>query len=84
MEKRGITPVITTPKGKVLYTKQDLTRPCALVVGNEHAGVSGDLGKGGITARIDMHGPMDSLNVTVAGALFLFEAVRQRQEKLGV
>ncbi len=84
MEKRGITPVITSPKGKVLYTKQDLTRPCALVVGNEHAGVSRDLGKGGVTVRIDMHGPMDSLNVTVAGALFLFEAVRQRQEKLGV
>lgn len=81
MKRLGITPVITTPDGKILYTEQDLTRPSAIVVGNEHSGVSDSFLKSGITVRIDMHGPMDSLNVSVAGALFLFEAARQRQEK---
>lgn len=79
LKKRGIVPVITTPEGQVTYTKQDLTRPTAIVMGNEHSGVSDAFMKGGVPVRIQMHGPMDSLNVSVAGALFLFEAVRQRQ-----
>lgn len=81
MKSLGIVPVVTTPEGKVSYTKQDLTAPSAIVMGNEHSGASAEFMKNGVTVRIDMHGPMDSLNVSVAGALFLFEAVRQRQEK---
>lgn len=82
MKKLGITPIVTTPEGSTSYTKQDLTGPTAIIMGNEHSGASKDLINNGVTVRIEMHGPMDSLNVSVAGALFLFEAVRQRQEKL--
>jgi TrmH family RNA methyltransferase len=78
MKTLGITPIITTPEGKVSYTKQDLTQPSAIIMGNEHSGVSDSFMENGVTVRIDMHGSMDSLNVSVAGALFLFEAVRQR------
>jgi len=79
MKDRGITPIVTTPEGKVAYTKQDLTKSIAIIMGNEHSGVSADFMNNGVTVRIDMHGPMDSLNASVAGALFLFEAVRQRE-----
>jgi TrmH family RNA methyltransferase len=79
LKKCQITPVVTTPEGKVLYTEYDFTKPTALILGNEHSGVSQDFMKNGVTVRIDMHGPMDSLNVSVAGAIFLFEAVRQRR-----
>lgn len=82
MKKLQITPIVTTPEGKIPYTKQDLTQPSAIIMGNEHSGVSDSFMKNGVTVRIDMHGPMDSLNVSVAGALFLFEAVRQRSEIL--
>ncbi len=78
MKHLGITPVITTPEGKVMYTEQDFTKSTAIIMGNEHSGVSEAFMKNGVTVRIDMHGSMDSLNVSVAGALFLFEAVRQR------
>ena len=78
MKGLKITPVITTPEGEVAYTEQDLTQPSAIVMGNEHNGVSDTFMKSSVTARIDMHGAMDSLNVSVAGALFLFEAARQR------
>jgi tRNA (guanosine-2'-O-)-methyltransferase len=66
----------------VSYTEQDFTKPTALILGNEHSGASGDFIKNGETVRIDMHGPMDSLNVSVAGALFLFEAIRQRTSRI--
>lgn len=82
LKKRGITPVVTTPDGKVVYTKQDFTKPTAIIMGNEHSGASDEFMTNGETVKIEMHGPMDSLNVSVAGALFLFEAVRQRQDKL--
>ena len=80
LKRRGITPVVTTPKGKISYTEHDFTKPSAIIMGNEHSGVSADFMAGGETVRIDMHGSMDSLNVPVAGALFLFEAVKQRLE----
>lgn len=80
LKKRGITPVVTTPEGKIIYTKQDFTKPTAIIMGNEHSGASDEFMNTGETVKIEMHGPMDSLNVSVAGALFLFEAVRQRQK----
>lgn len=57
----------------------DLTRKVAIVFGNEHRGVSeaaASLADGNI--RIPMVGMIQSLNVSVACAIALFEAVRQR------
>ncbi len=57
----------------------DLTRPVALVVGNEMRGVSDEalaLADGAI--EIPMMGMVQSLNVSVACAVCLYEAYRQR------
>ncbi|MCL4390312.1 MAG: RNA methyltransferase [Patescibacteria group bacterium] len=78
LKAKNITSVVTTPAGKIAYTRQDFTRPTAIIMGNEHAGASQAFLDQGVTVQIPMHGPMDSLNVSVAGALFLFEAIRQR------
>lgn len=57
----------------------DWTQPSAIVLGNEHRGVSSEL-----TALADnnivipMFGMVESLNVSVATAVILFEASRQR------
>jgi len=58
----------------------DLTKKIAFVVGNEHEGVSDEAAEhaDGII-QIPMYGMMESLNVSVATAVLLFEAVRQRQ-----
>jgi tRNA (guanosine-2'-O-)-methyltransferase len=63
---------------KVLY-EIDMTKKTAFVVGNEHEGVSleaAELADGII--QIPMFGMIQSLNVSVATAVILFEAVRQR------
>jgi tRNA (guanosine-2'-O-)-methyltransferase len=57
----------------------DLTRKVALVFGNEHRGVSDEAGaKADGTFQIPMLGMIQSLNVSVACAVCLYEALRQR------
>lgn len=57
----------------------DFTRPSAVIMGNEHRGVDPEL-----AALVDaelyipMYGMIQSFNVSVAAALILFEASRQR------
>jgi tRNA (guanosine-2'-O-)-methyltransferase len=63
---------------KSLY-EVDMTKKIAIVVGNEHEGVSMEAAQlaDGII-KIPMFGMIQSLNVSVATAVILFEAVRQR------
>lgn len=60
--------------------EQDLTQACALVVGTESTGLSDEWK---ITAArnvlIPMFGKVDSLNVSAAASLLMFEAARQRR-----
>jgi len=59
----------------------DLTGPTAIVLGNEHRGVSDEAaGQADALVGIPMMGMVESLNVSVAGAVFLYEALRQRTE----
>ncbi|MBQ7607543.1 MAG: tRNA methyltransferase [Desulfovibrionaceae bacterium] len=57
----------------------DLTKKTAIIMGNEHSGVPDDL----LTIAhgevyIPMRGMIQSLNVSVAAAILLYEAARQR------
>ena len=57
----------------------DMTRRIAFVLGNEHAGVSDAAAEqADAIVQIPMQGMIESLNVSVAAAVVLFEAVRQR------
>ena len=64
------------------YRDLDFTKNTCFVLGAEKWGLSKEL-----TAQVDksiyipMHGMVQSLNVSVAGAILLFEAVRQRKNK---
>jgi len=61
----------------------DLTKKCAIVLGNEHRGVSTEAAKKADEVfLIPMFGMVQSLNVSVAGAVTLYEALRQRQRKM--
>ncbi len=58
----------------------DLTRPVALVFGNEMRGVSDDARNGADRSiAIPMMGMVQSLNISVACAVSLYEALRQRR-----
>jgi TrmH family RNA methyltransferase len=61
------------------YTDLDLRGPLAIVLGSEAAGLSGAWDAPDVTgARLPMLGIADSLNVSIAAAVLLFEARRQR------
>ncbi|MBS1516085.1 MAG: RNA methyltransferase [Bacteroidetes bacterium] len=60
----------------------DFTERCAIVVGNEHAGVSEEAVRlSDKNFVIPMYGMIQSLNVSVSAAVCLYEALRQRQVK---
>jgi len=75
----GATVVGAETDAALSLYEADLRGPLVVVVGNEAQGLSGDratlLDE---TVSIPMPGPQESLNVSLAGALVLFEAVRQR------
>jgi len=66
--------------GETPYDQIDLTEPTALVFGAEGAGLRRLVReKCDFLAAIPMHGHVDSLNVSVAAGITLFEAARQRR-----
>jgi RNA methyltransferase, TrmH family len=61
------------------YASVDLRGPLAIVLGSEADGLTGAWHDPRVTPiRIPMHGVADSLNVSIAAAVVLYEAVRQR------
>ncbi len=68
--------------GETLYYQANLTGPLALVIGSEGEGISRLVReKCDFLVRIPLQGKISSLNAAVAGAIMLFEAVRQRVSK---
>ena len=63
------------------YTEIDFKKPTVIVVGNEANGVSDDILNQCEHIIIPMYGRAESLNVGVACAVLMYEAVRQRGEK---
>ncbi|MBE6683972.1 MAG: 23S rRNA (guanosine(2251)-2'-O)-methyltransferase RlmB [Ruminococcaceae bacterium] len=61
------------------YYEQDFKGSCALILGSEGEGVSDILKKeSDFIAGIPMYGTVNSLNVSNAGAIVMFEAAKQR------
>jgi 23S rRNA (guanosine2251-2'-O)-methyltransferase len=64
------------------YYEQDFKGSCALILGSEGEGVSDILKKeSDFIAGIPMYGTVNSLNVSNAGAIVMFEAAKQRNSK---
>ncbi len=75
----GLVTIATDAAASEPLWSADLTRPLALVLGNEAGGLANDvLAHVAETYAIPMPGSIESLNVAVAGSIFLFEATRQR------
>lgn len=59
----------------------DMTAPTAIILGNEHSGVDDELMRmADGQLCIPMHGMIQSFNVSVAAAIILAEAARQRED----
>ncbi len=76
---RAIVPIAARVDATTHYTDVDLRGPVAIVLGSEAAGLSDAWDDPRVVpVRIPMLGAADSLNVSVAAAILLYEAVRQR------
>lgn len=76
----GFTLVATTPGAQESFWDADYTGSTAILLGAEHQGLSeGWLEAADTHVSIPMNGLTDSLNVATAGALLLYEALRQRR-----
>ncbi len=75
----GFKVVGTSDKSKVSYTNDNYTGPVAIVLGAEDKGVSPDIMKlCDAQVFIPEFGHINSLNVSVAGGIMIYEVVRQR------
>jgi RNA methyltransferase, TrmH family len=82
LRDRGVRTLAATPHADPLYTEADMTGPLAIVVGAEQYGLTQPwIDEADLAVRIPMLGQADSLNVSTATALLLYEAVRQRLPK---
>ena len=79
LKRRGLWTVGAAAEGAVEYTEWDWTRPCALLMGGEGEGLRRLLRERcDVLVRIPLLGRIESLNVSVAAGVLLYEAVRQR------
>lgn len=79
----GLTLVAATEHAHDTYTDADLTMPLAIVMGNEEKGIyEENLKLCDCKVAIPMEGAIESLNVSVAAGILLFETRRQRATHL--
>lgn len=79
LQDSGLQIVACTEKTNDLIYVPDYTLPTAIVMGSEDEGISNDLLRvANHLAKIPMAGKIESLNVSVAAGVILYEAARQR------
>jgi TrmH family RNA methyltransferase len=90
LKRRGvqlIAAVGADDSGVIAAQEMDFTLPCALMIGNEGAGLASEwMEMCDARVTIPCPGAVESLNAAVAGSLLLYEASRQRasREKVGL
>lgn len=83
LQNEGLQIVAATEKSDTLLYDADLTKPTAIVMGSEDTGISKEVLKMcDVQLAIPLAGTIESLNVSAAAAVLLFETVRQRKENM--
>ena len=79
LQESGLQLVCCTEKTKEYIYKPDYTAPTAIIMGSEEDGVRSEIIRiADHLAKIPMYGEIESLNVSVATGVILYEAIRQR------
>ncbi len=77
--ERGYSILAASAHASEVYTDVDMRGRTAIVVGNEHSGVSDFwMERSAARIRIPMAGAASSLNVTVSASILIYEARRQK------
>jgi 23S rRNA (guanosine2251-2'-O)-methyltransferase len=83
LKERNVWVVGTAGDATMDYSEWDWTRPSAIVLGGEGSGLHRLVRENcDALVRIPVHGKIDSLNVSVAAGIILYEAVRQRAQSI--
>jgi 23S rRNA (guanosine2251-2'-O)-methyltransferase len=84
LKGRGVWTVGTAADAATSYADWDWTQPCALLLGGEGEGLRRLVRERCDTlVRIPLRGRIQSLNVSVAAGIVLYEALRQRTARRG-
>lgn len=84
LKENNIWVVGAAGEAEIAYSNWDWTRKCALVMGSEGKGLHRlTAEKCDALVKIPLLGRIESLNVSVATGVILYEAVRQRNQKQG-
>ena len=68
-------------EGKHSYDEENLTNPCAFLIGNEGKGLRREIADmADCYIKIPMLGQVESLNAAIASSVLMFEAARQRRK----
>ncbi len=79
LRERGLRLYAARPDATLPYTRAELGRNAAVVLGSEAVGLSDVWQSADVTPiKLPMHGRADSLNVSAAAAVLFYEALRQR------
>ncbi len=83
LKKKGIWVIGVELDGETPWTGFDYTLPLTLVFGGEHRGIRRLVSEHcDVRVRLPVRGRVASLNVSVAAGIVLYEAVRQRLQKV--
>lgn len=79
LQKKGMTVIAARPQGGRLYWDADYRGKIVLLIGSESRGLSAELSEAAdLAVSIPQSSPLESLNASVAAALIMYEALRQR------
>jgi 23S rRNA (guanosine2251-2'-O)-methyltransferase len=79
LKDSGIRIIAANEKSSRLYIKAEMNTPLAIILGSEEKGISHQLlDLADQQVKIPVLGKIESLNVSVAAALLVYEAVRQK------
>ena len=79
LRESGLRIVAATEHSTQNYTEVDMCQPLAIIMGSEEHGIyEANLDLATDKVRIPMLGKLESLNVSVAAGVMIYEAVRQR------
>ena len=80
LQDSGIRIVAATEKAKEIYSLTEMKGPLAIILDSEEYGISEKILKiADQLVKIPVFGKIESLNISVAAALMVYEAVRQRE-----
>jgi 23S rRNA (guanosine2251-2'-O)-methyltransferase len=83
LKDSGLKIVAATQKGEKFYDETNMTDPMAIILGSEDLGIgAGLLRVADEWVKIPLAGKIESLNVSVAAGIMIYEAIRQRRQNL--